>query len=149
MTVVANNKKARFEYFIEDTIEAGIQLFGSEVKSLRSGKVSIAEAFAEPREGEIWLINANISVYRSAAKINLLSPVRERKLLIHRKEINKLTGKVNKNGMTLVPLKIYFNSKGYAKLELALAKGKKLHDKRETKKVRDWNIEKQRLLKNK
>ncbi len=149
MTIVANNKKARYEYFIEETIEAGMQLFGSEVKSLRNGNVSIRESFAEARDGELWLINANITMYKNTSKVSYVSPIRQRKLLVHKKEISKISGKVNKEGMTIVPLKLYFNSRGIAKLQIAIAKGKKLHDKREDKKRKDWNIQKQRILKEK
>ncbi len=148
MTIVANNRKARFEYFIQDVMEVGIELLGTEVKSLRSGKVSIKEAFAENRNGELWLINSNISAYENAAKVTNVNPIRERKLLVHKKELSKLTGKIKREGMTLIPLKLYFNKKGRAKIELAIAKGKKLYDKREDKKKKDWNIQRNRLLKN-
>ena len=148
MTIVANNRKARFEYFIQDVMEVGIELLGTEVKSLRSGKVSIKEAFAENRNGELWLINSKISAYENAAKVTNVNPIRERKLLVHKKELSKLTGKIKREGMTLIPLKLYFNKKGRAKIELAIAKGKKLYDKREDKKKKDWNIQRNRLLKN-
>ncbi|HWW46513.1 MAG TPA: SsrA-binding protein SmpB [Xanthobacteraceae bacterium] len=144
--VVADNRKARFNYSIEDTFEAGIALTGTEVKSIRSGKATIAESYADPKNGEIWLVNANIPEYLQANRFNH-EPRRPRKLLLHRREINKLIGAVERQGMTLIPLKIYFNEQGRAKMELALAKGKKLHDKRETEKQRDWNREKGRLLK--
>jgi SsrA-binding protein len=143
--VVADNRKARFNYAIEDTLEAGIVLTGTEVKSIRSGKATIGESYADSRGGEIWLINANIPEYLQANRFNHL-PKRPRKLLIHRRQINKLIGAVEREGMTLIPLKLYFNEQGRAKVELALAKGKKLHDKRETEKKRDWNREKGRLL---
>ena len=149
MKIIANNRKARFEYFIKDTIETGIQLLGSEVKSIRNGNVSINEAFAEPREGELWLINSNITPYSSSVIFLKVNPNRARKLLVHKKQINKLSGSVNREGMTLVPLKLYFNNRGFAKIELAIAKGKKLYDKREDKKKKDWNIQKQRFLRNK
>ncbi|KPF97727.1 SsrA-binding protein SmpB [Rhodopseudomonas sp. HC1] len=143
--VVAENRKARFNYAIEDTIEAGISLTGTEVKSVRSGKSTIAESYADSRGGEIWLINATIPEYLQANRFNH-EPKRPRKLLLHRKQINKLMGAVERQGMTLIPLKLYFNEKGRAKLLLALAKGKQLHDKRETEKKRDWSREKGRLL---
>ena len=143
--VVAENRKARFNYAIEDTVEAGISLTGTEVKSIRNGKTTIAESYADPKGGEIWLINANIPEYLQANRFNH-EPKRPRKLLLHKKEINKLASAVERNGMTLIPLKLYFNEQGRAKLQLALAKGKKLHDKRETEKKRDWSREKGRLL---
>jgi SsrA-binding protein len=143
--VVAENRKARFNYAIEDTIEAGISLTGTEVKSIRGGKSTIAESYADPRAGEIWLVNANIPEYLQANRFNH-EPRRPRKLLLHKRQINKLIGAVEREGMTLIPLKLYFNEQGRAKLELALAKGKKLHDKRETEKKRDWSREKGRLL---
>mgnify|MGYP001297523288 CR=1 FL=1 len=143
--VVAENRKARFNYAIEDTLEAGIALTGTEVKSMRTGKATIAESYADARGGEIWLVNANIPEYLQANRFNH-EPRRPRKLLLHRKEINRLTGAVERQGMTLIPLKLYFNERGRAKLQLALAKGKKLHDKRDTEKKRDWEREKGRLL---
>src|ERR1700752_1225552 len=143
--VVADNRKARFNYFIDDTTEAGIALTGTEVKSLRQGKATIAESYADARDGEIWLINSNIPEYLQANRFNH-APKRPRKLLLHKKQINKLIGAVEREGMTLIPLKLYFNEQGRAKVELALAKGKKLHDKRETERKRDWNREKSRLL---
>ena len=143
--VVAENRKARFNYAIEDTVEAGIALTGTEVKSIRSGKSTIAESYADSKNGEIWLINANIPEYLQANRFNH-EPKRPRKLLLHRKQINKLIGAVDREGMTLIPLKLYFNERGRAKLLLAVAKGKKLHDKRESEKKRDWGREKGRLL---
>jgi SsrA-binding protein len=143
--VVAENRKARFNYAIEDTVEAGISLTGTEVKSVRGGKATIAESYADSRAGEIWLINATIPEYLQANRFNH-EPKRPRKLLLHRKQINKLMGAIERQGMTLVPLKLYFNEKGRAKLLLALAKGKQMHDKRETEKKRDWSREKGRLL---
>ncbi|MGX9392670.1 SsrA-binding protein SmpB [Nitrobacteraceae bacterium UC4446_H13] len=143
--VVAENRKARFNYAIEDTVEAGISLTGTEVKSIRNGKTTIAESYADPKGGEIWLINANIPEYLQANRFNH-EPKRPRKLLLHKKEINKLAGAVERNGMTLIPLKLYFNERGRAKILLGLAKGKKLHDKRETEKKRDWSREKGRLM---
>ena len=143
--VVAENRKARFNYAIEDTVEAGLALSGTEVKSMRGGKATIAESYADARGSEIWLINANIPEYLQGNRFNH-EPKRPRKLLLHRKQINKLIGAVDREGMTLIPLKLYFNERGRAKLQLAFAKGKKLHDKRETVKKRDWGREKGRLL---
>jgi SsrA-binding protein len=143
--VVVQNRKARFNYQLGETFEAGIALTGSEVKSLRQGKVAIAEAYADSRSGEIWLVNANIPEYLQAGRFNH-APKRARKLLLHRRQINRLIGAVEREGMTLVPLKLYFNEKGRAKVELALARGKKLHDKRETEKKRSWDRERGRLL---
>ena len=142
---VATNRKALYEYFIEDRFEAGIALTGSEVKSLRNGKATIAESYADPKGGELWLVNANIPEYLQAGRFNH-APKRPRKLLLHRRQIDKLAGGVERDGMTIVPLKMYFNEKGRAKIELALARGKKLHDKRETEKKRSWEREKGRLL---
>ena len=146
--VIAENRKARFNYEIGETFEAGIALTGSEVKSLRSGKATIAESYADAKDGEIWLINANIPEYLQANRFNH-EPKRPRKLLLHRKQINKLMGAVDREGMTLIPLKLYFNERGRAKLLLAIAKGKKLHDKRETEKKRSWERERGRLLRQK
>jgi SsrA-binding protein len=143
--IVAQNRKARFNYQIGETLEAGIALTGTEVKSLREGKATIAESYADSRGGEIWLVNANIPEYVQAGRFNH-APKRARKLLLHRRQINKLIGAVEREGMTLVPLKLYFNDKGRAKIELALARGKKLHDKRETEKKRSWERERGRLL---
>ena len=128
--VVAENRKARFNYAIEDTVEAGIALTGTEVKSIRNGKTTIAESYADSKNCEIWLINANIPEYLQANRFNH-EPKRPRKLLLHKKQINRLMGAVDRDGMTLIPLKLYFNERGRAKLLLAVAKGKKLHDKRE------------------
>ncbi len=142
---IARNKRAKHDYHILDTWEAGLVLTGSEVKSLRSGKATIGESYADAKDGEIWLINANIPEYRQAARFNH-APKRPRKLLLHQRQINKLAGAVEREGMTIVPLKLYFNERGRAKLLLAVAKGKKLHDKRESEKKRDWSREKGRLL---
>jgi SsrA-binding protein len=146
--IVAENRKARFNYEIGEVFEAGIALSGTEVKSLRGGKATIAESYADTRDGEIWLINANIPEYLQANRYNH-QPKRPRKLLLHRRQINKLAGAIEREGMTLVPLKLYFNDKGRAKIEIALARGKKLHDKRETEKKRSWQREKGRLLRQK
>ncbi|MCD2171962.1 SsrA-binding protein SmpB [Rhizobium sp. C4] len=144
--VVAENRKARFNYEILDTYEAGLVLTGTEVKSLRDGKANIAESYASDEDGEIWLINSYLPEYLQGNRFNH-DTRRRRKLLLSKREIHRLRIGVNREGMTLVPLKIYFNEKGRAKMELALAKGKKLHDKRETEKERDWNRQKGRLLK--
>ena len=146
--VVADNRKARFNYEIGEVFEAGLALTGSEVKSLRGGKATIAESYADARGEEIWLINSNIPEYLQAARFNH-APKRPRKLLLHRGQINKLMGAVEREGMTLVPLKLYFNEKGRAKIEIALGRGKKLHDKRETERKRSWEREKGRLLRQK
>src|SRR5918997_1771194 len=146
--VVADNRKARFNYEIGEVFEAGIMLTGTEVKSLRTGKATIAESYADSRGGEIWLINSNIPEYLQASRFNH-APKRPRKLLLHRTQINKLMGAVEREGMTLVPLKLFFNEKGRAKIEIALGRGKKLHDKRETERKRSWQREKGRLLRQK
>ncbi len=144
--IAADNRKARHLYFIEDEYEAGIALQGTEVKSLRDGKANIQEAYAEEKGGELWLINAHIPEFSHGNRFNH-EPRRPRKLLMKRKEINRLGGAVQKDGMTLIPLRILFNDKGRAKLMLGLGKGKKLHDKRETEKQRDWQRQKSRLMK--
>lgn len=143
---VAENRRARYDYHIEDSYEAGIALTGTEVKSLRFGEGSIGESYAEVNGGEIWLVNANIPEFSHGNRFNH-EPKRPRKLLLHEREIKKLHGAVAREGMTLVPLSIYFNGRGRAKVELALAKGKKAHDKRETIKERDWKREAARILK--
>src|SRR6516225_9889439 len=145
LRVVADNRKARFNYFIDETMEAGVALTGTQVKSLRQGKATIAESHADARDGEIWLISSNVPEYLQANRFNHM-PKRQRKLLLHRRQINKLVGAVEREGMTLIPLKLSFNDKGRAKLELALARGKKLYDKRETEKKRSWERERGRLL---
>ena len=143
--IVAENRRARFEYFVEERVEAGLQLAGTEVKALRQGEGSIAESYATVDGGEIWLINSHIPEYSHGNRLNH-EPRRARKLLLRAREINKLMGAINRQGLTLVPLSIYFNGSGRAKVELALARGKKAHDKRETIKERDWKREQQRLL---
>jgi SsrA-binding protein len=143
---VAENRRARFEYFLDDFFEAGIALTGTEVKSLRFGEGSIAESYAEIRDDQVWLVNANIPEFSHGNRFNH-EPKRPRKLLLHEREINKLRVGVSREGMTLIPLSVYFNGRGRAKVELALAKGKKIHDKRETIKQRDWKREAGRLLK--
>ncbi|MCL4165808.1 UNVERIFIED_CONTAM: hypothetical protein GTU68_011110 [Idotea baltica] len=145
--IISDNRKARFNYEIEDTLEAGIELKGTEVKSLRTGKANIAESYAAERNGEIWIYNVYIPEYLQANRFNH-EPRRPRKLLLNKREIGKFASAVQKDGKTIVPLKLYFNDKGRAKMELALARGKKLHDKRETEKKRDWQREKSRLMKN-
>ena len=143
--VVAENRRARFDYAIEDKYEAGIALTGTEVKSLRFGEGSIAESYATVEGGEVWLINSHVPEYSHGNRLNH-EPRRPRKLLLRNREIAKLQGAVTRQGLTLVPLSIYFNASGRAKVELALARGKKVHDKRETMKERDWKREQQRLL---
>jgi SsrA-binding protein len=143
--IIAENRKARFNYEIGEVVEAGIALTGTEVKSLRQGKATIAESYADAKNGEIWLVNANIPEYLQASRFNH-APKRPRKLLLHRREIDKLAVGVEREGMTIVPLKMFFNEKGRAKLEIALGRGKKLHDKRETEKKRSWDREKGRLM---
>src|ERR1700754_1943359 len=148
LKVVADNRRARFNYEIGETFEAGIALTGTEVKSLRSGRATIAESYAASRGGELWLVNANIPEYLQGGRFNH-TPKRPRKLLLHKRQIDKLSGAVDREGMTIVPLKLYFNEKGRAKLEIAVARGKKLHDKRETEKKRSWDRERARLLRGK
>jgi SsrA-binding protein len=143
---VAMNRKARHDYFITDTVEAGIMLAGTEVKSLRTGQASIQESFAGPKDGALFLLNAYIPEYKQAG-IHLQHETRRpRKLLLHKREMNKLMGSVKKEGMTLVPLGIYFNKRGIAKIELGLAKGKHAADKRATIKERDWKRDKARIM---
>ncbi len=146
--VAADNRKARRNYFIEETIEAGIVLEGSEVKSLRAGRASLAESYATDRDGEIYLLNAHIAPYEPASGSGH-APRRPRKLLLRKRELSRLIGAVRREGMTLVPLSLYFNDRGLAKVALALARGKKLYDKRATEKARAWAREKQRLLRDK
>lgn len=146
--IAAENRKARYHYEIIDTVEAGVALTGTEVKALRSGKATLGESYAGPKGEELWLFNAFIPEYLEANRFNHL-PKRDRKLLLHRRQIDKWIGAVQREGMTIIPLKIYFNEKGRAKVEIGLGKGKKLHDKRETEKKRDWDREKGRLLREK
>jgi SsrA-binding protein len=143
--VVADNRRARFDYAIEDKFEAGLQLQGTEVKSLRAGEGSIGESYAEIRDGQAWLINANIPEFSHGNRFNH-EPKRPRKLLLHQREIERLTGAVERKGMTLVPLSVYFNSRGRAKVELALAKGRQTKDKRDYIKDRDWQRDKARIM---
>ncbi|MEO0499491.1 MAG: SsrA-binding protein SmpB [Pseudomonadota bacterium] len=142
---IAENRKARYEYSVEDVVEAGIVLHGTEVKSLRSGKSTIGEAYAEVRDGEAWLVNANIPEYSHGNRQNH-EPKRPRKLLLKRRQIDRMGGAIQRQGMTLVPLSLYFDSNGRAKVELALAKGKQLHDKRAATKEREWKRQQARLL---
>ena len=144
LRIICLNRKAGFNYFFEDLLEAGIVLKGSEIKSIREGKVNIADSYAVEKGGELFLINSHISSYKQASYSNH-NPTDERKLLLKKREINKLIGKMQKDGLTIVPTKMYFK-KGKAKIELAVAKGKKLHDKRASKKDRDWNRDKSRYF---
>ena len=143
--VVAENRRARYDFAIEEDIECGIQLMGSEVKSLRIGQSNIAESYATVEEGELWLVNSYIAPYNPAMFAH--EPRRRRKLMVSRKELSKLWNATQRKGMTLVPLVLYFNHRGMAKIKIGVAKGKKAHDKRETEASRDWNRQKQRLLK--
>jgi SsrA-binding protein len=146
--LIADNRRARYDYFIEESLEAGLALLGSEVKSLRNGRANIAESYAAIEGDEIVLINAHIPEYGPANRFNH-EPRRPRKLLLHRKQIGKLIGAVQRDGRTLIPLRLYWDEKGRAKLELALAKGKKTHDKRATEADRDWKREQGRLMRDK
>ena len=146
--LIADNRRARFDYFVEDSIEAGLQLLGTEVKSLRAGRANIAESYASTEKGELWLINATIPEYPPAGQFNH-EPRRMRKLLVRRRELKRLAGAVEREGRTLVPLRLYFNVRGVAKLELALAKGKKAHDKRASTKDREWKRQQARLMREK
>ena len=146
--IVADNRKARFNFEIGQVFEAGIVLKGTEVKSLRGGKATLGESYASVEGDELYLVNAYIPEYLQANQFNH-ETMRPRKLLLHRREIDKLSNAIRREGMTVVPLKMFFNDKGRAKVEVALAKGKKLHDKRETEKKRDWDREKGRLMRDK
>jgi SsrA-binding protein len=143
--IVADNRKARFNYEIGEVVEAGIALTGTEVKSLRNGRATIAESYADAKDGEIWLVNANIPEYVQASRFNH-APKRPRKLLLHKRQIHKFAVAVEREGMTIVPLRLFFNEKGRAKIDIALGRGKKLHDKRETDKKRSWDRERSRLM---
>jgi SsrA-binding protein len=145
---IANNRKARFEYAVEDELEAGIVLTGTEVKSLRKGKANIADAYAVEKDGEIWLLNAYIAEYDAGNRFNH-EPLRHRKLLLHKKQIKKLLGRLKVRGVTIVPLSFYFNARGIAKIKLAVATGKKTYEKRETIKKRDWQRDKARIMRQK
>jgi SsrA-binding protein len=144
--LIAENRRARFDYAIEDSLEAGIQLVGTEVKSLRSGRANIAESYAAAEQGELWLVNATIPEYPPAGQFNH-EPRRRRKLLVRGRELRRLVAAVEREGRTIAPLKLYFNDRGIAKVEIALAKGKKAHDKREATKDREWKRQQSRLLK--
>jgi SsrA-binding protein len=146
--VISDNRRARYDYEIMEKFEAGIELKGSEVKSLRTGHTNLAEAYATMKGNELWLINSNIPEYREANRFNH-EPKRPRKLLLNRREIDKLSNGVLREHLTIIPLKMFFNPRGRCKVDIALAKGKKLHDKRETTKERDWDREKSRLLRDK
>lgn len=146
--LVAQNRKARHDYFIDDTLETGIVLAGTEVKSLRQGRGSLVDAWAGERDGELWLFNAYIPEYGSGNRFNHETK-RPRKMLVHKRERDRLLGAVKRQGVTLVPLSIYFNDRGIAKVQLGLARGKRQYDKRETDKARDWNRQKARLLREK
>jgi len=143
--LVAENRRARFDYAIEDTLEAGIQLVGTEVKALRSGRANIAESYASAEKGELWLINSTIPIYPPAGQFNH-EPRRPRKLLVRARELKKLVGAVEREGRTLAPLKLYFNDRGIAKVQIALATGKKAHDKRAATKDREWKRQQGRLM---
>lgn len=143
--VVAENRRARFDYHLEETFETGIALTGTEVKSLRFGEGSIAKSYAEVKNGEVWLVNSNVPEFSHGNRFNH-EPKRPRKLLLHRREVDRMQGAVERKGMTLVPLSIYFNSRGRAKVELALAKGKNVADKRATIKERDWKRDQARIM---
>ena len=144
LKIISNNRKARFNYFFKEFYEAGIVLKGSEVKSLRAGKINISDSYAFDSNGEIYLVNSHIPSYKESS-YNNHNPTRNRKLLLNKKEINKLIGRINREGFTLVPTKIYFK-KGKAKVEIAVAKGKREYDKRQVKKKRDWNREKAKFF---
>lgn len=147
-TVLADNRRARYNYAVEDTLEAGIQLVGTEVKSLRDGKANIAESYVSVENNEAWLVNANIPIYAPASQFNH-NPTRPRKLLLKRKQINQLMGETQRKGRTIVALKLYFNERGRAKLLVGTATGKQNYDKRETDKKRDWQKQKARLMREK
>jgi len=144
---IAQNRRARYDYALDKGIEAGIQLYGTEVKSLRLGHASINEAYVQDKGGDLYLLGASILEYQQAGKHLQHAPTRPRRLLLHKRELDKLIGAVRREGYTIIPTRLYFNARGLAKVEIALAKGKKLHDKRETEKQRDWNRQKTRLLK--
>lgn len=146
--MIAENRKARYNFFIDEVVEAGIMLTGTEVKSLRQGQANIAESYASEEDGELFLINSNIPIYTQANRFNH-EPKRHRKLLLKKRQVNQMLAGVNRKGMTIVPLKLYFNEHGKVKLEIGLAKGKQNHDKRQTEKDRSWNRDKSRLMREK
>ncbi|CAO3353085.1 SsrA-binding protein SmpB [Azospirillum sp. 11R-A] len=145
----AQNRRARFDFFIDDVLEAGIMLTGSEVKSLRGGRASVNEAYAGLKSGELYLFNAYIPEYLQAGRIDQHEPKRPRKLLVRRRELDKLAAGIKQKGVTLVPMSVYFNDRGYAKVEIGLATGKKKHDKRQSEKDRSWQRDKARLMRDK
>lgn len=145
---IAENRRARFDYLIEDTFEAGIVLTGTEIKSIRQGQGSIKECYAGEKEGELFLMNSHIPEYKSGGYINH-EPKRYRKLLLKKRELNRLLGAIKKKGITLVPLSMYFNAKGYVKVQIGIAVGKNKSDKRQTEKERDWKRDQQRIMRNK
>ena len=144
-TLIAENRRARFDFAVEDTFEAGLKLVGTEVKALREGKANIAESYVDVQGDEAWLVNANIPIYAPASQFNH-APTRQRKLLLKRREIDRLTGEVQRKGRTVVPLKLYFNDRGVAKLLIGLATGKQQRDKRQVQKTRDWQRDKARIM---
>jgi len=146
--VIAENRRARFDYFLEDFVEAGIQLLGTEIKALRDGRANIAEIYVSPEGRDLVLINADIPPYKQANRFNH-EPRRPRRLLLHRKQIDRMIGAVQRDGQTIIPVRLYLNEAGKAKIEIAMAKGKKLHDKREASAERDWQRDKARLLRDK
>ena len=143
--VIAENRRARFDYFLEDFVEAGIQLLGTEIKALRDGRANIAESYVSPEGRDLVLINADIPPYKQANRFNH-EPRRPRRLLLHRKQIDRMIGAVQRDGQTIIPVRLYLNEAGKAKIEIAMAKGKKLHDKREASAERDWQRDKARLM---
>ena len=147
LKIITVNRKASYNYFFKDIVEAGIVLKGSEIKSVRSGKINIADSYAVEKNGEIFLINSHIASYKQASYSNH-RPMDERKLLLNKKELNKLLGSVKRDGFSIVPITIYFNEMGLVKLNIGLGKGKKKYDKRDSQKLKDWNKKKERLLKN-
>ena len=146
--LIAENRRARFDYFLEDFVEAGIQLLGTEIKALRDGRANIAESYVSPEGRDLVLINADIPPYKQANRFNH-EPRRPRRLLLHRKQIDRMIGAVQRDGQTIIPVRLYLNEAGKAKIEIAMAKGKKLHDKREASAERDWQRDKARLLRDK
>ena len=146
--VIAENRRARFDYFLEDFVEAGIQLLGTEIKALRDGRANIAESYVSPEGRDLVLINADIPPYKQAYRFNH-EPRRPRRLLLHRKQIDRMIGAVQRDGQTIIPVRLYLNEAGKAKIEIAMAKGKKLHDKREASAERDWQRDEARLLRDK
>ncbi len=146
--IIAENRKARHDYYIEESIEAGLVLTGTEVKSLRDGKATIAESYASPEDNGIWLINANIPEYAHGNRLNH-EPKRSRKLLLHKRQITQMAQAVERKGFTLIPLRLFFNDRGMVKLDVGIGQGKKNHDKRDSSKTRDWNRQKQRLMRDK